>query len=120
MITKEKYKSYFGVDTAPTNLERLEYLSINILRSVMTANILQKKDLIDKEFQKAIMEQIHYLDLNDDLIDYAGTGSYTLGSYSEGISNQNNDNSKSLNLISPVAHDILLNCGLLYCGLGGV
>jgi len=120
MVHETEYKEYFGVDTAPTNFKRLEYLSINELRSIMTVNIPQKEDLVYKDFKKAIMEQIHYLELNGDLIDYAGTGSYTLGSYSEGSSNQNNDNSKSINIISPVAHDILLNCGLLYCGLGGV
>jgi len=117
MVNETEYKEYFGVDTAPTNFERLEYLSINELKSIMVGNIPVKDDLIYEEFRKAIMEQIHFFELNSDLIDSSVSAGYTLGSYSEGSSNQNN-NSKSINRVSPVAHDILLNCGLLYCGLG--
>ena len=120
MITEEEYVSYLGVNTTPTNFERLEYLSINELRSIMVTNVPAKEDLIYNEFKKAIMEQINYFVENPGLIDSTGSSGYTLGSYSEGSSNQNNDNSKSINRISPVAHDILLNCGLLTCGLGGV
>lgn len=117
LITKEQYKSYIGVNTAPSNLERLEYLAINELKSIMVNNIPNKDNLIYKDFLKALMEQINYFDINSNLIDSSSSGSYTLGSYSEGGSNEK-DNSKSINRISPVAHDILLNCGLLYSGLG--
>lgn len=106
--------------TAPSNFERLEYLSINELRSVMIKNVPIETEPVYKDFKKAIMEQMNYFIENPELIDSAGTGGYTLGSYSENSSNQNIDNFKSINRISPVAHDILLNCGLLYCGLGGV
>lgn len=117
MIKKEEYKKYLGV-TAPENLERLEYLAINELKSIMITNVPTEADIVYDDFKKAVMEQIQYLNLNSDLIDSPASSGYTLGSYSEGGSNQNNDNSKSINRISPVAHDILLNCGLLYCGLG--
>lgn len=118
MITQEEYQKYIGVSTAPSNLKRLEYLALNELKSIIVENIPTSNDLIYNDFKKALMEQINYFDMNSDLIDSNGSGSYTLGSYSENSSNQNNDNSKSINRISPVAHDILLNCGLLYCGLG--
>lgn len=117
MITKEEYIKYLGV-TPPENLNRLEYLSINELKSVMIQNIPVETDLVYNDFKKAIMEQMNYFVENPELIDSAGTGSYTLGSYSESSSNQNNDNSKSINRISPMSYDILLDCGLLYPGLG--
>lgn len=119
MITKEEYEDYLGV-TAPLNFKRLEYLSINELRSIMVKNVTIETDLVYKDLKKAIMEQINYFIENPDLIDSNRSGGYTLGSYSEGSSNQNIENSKSINRVSPVAHDILLNCGLLNCGLGGV
>lgn len=115
MIKKEEYQEYIGV-TAPSNLNRLEYLALNELKSIMVGNIPTSNDLIYNDFKKALMEQINYFDMNSDLIDSSGSSGYTLGSYSEGSSNQNN-NSNSINKISPVAYNILLNCGLLYCGL---
>lgn len=118
MITKEEYQKYLGVDTAPSNLERLEYISLNELKSIMVQNIPVSTDLCYKDFKKVLMEQMNYFVENPELIKSAGTSGYTLGSYSENSSNQNNDNSKSINRISPVAYDILLNCGLLACGLG--
>lgn len=117
MITQEEYQKYIGVSTAPSNLKRLEYLALNELKSIMVGNIPKDDDLVYDDFIMALMEQINYFDMNSDLIDSSGSGSYTLGSYSEGSSSQNNI-SKSINRISPVAYDILLNCGLLYCGLG--
>lgn len=116
MITQEEYSKYIGGTTAPSNFQRLEYLALKELKSIMIDNIPSKEDLIYNEFLKALMEQIYYLDINYDLISSAGSGSYTLGSYSENSSNQN-ETSKSIKRISPVAHDILLDCGLLYSGL---
>ena len=118
MLKKEEYREYFGVSTAPCNFERLKYLALNELKSIMTCNIPTINDLVYNDFKKALMEQINYFDINGDLIDSNGSSGYSLGSYSEGNSNQS-DNSKSMNKISPVAYDILLNCGLLYCGLKG-
>lgn len=82
----------------------------------MIVDVPKETDTIYEDFKKAIMEQINYFEENPELINGASNGGYTLGSYSEGNSNQD-DNSKSINKISPVAYDILLNCGLLYCGL---
>lgn len=117
MITKDEYGEYLGV-TAPSNFERLEFISLNELKSIMIQNVPVETDLVYKDFKKAIMEQMNYFVENPELIDSAGTSGYTLGSYKEDNSNQENDNSKSINRISPIAHDILLNCGLLNCGLG--
>lgn len=117
MITQEEYQKYIGVSTAPSNLKRLEYLALNELKSIMVGDIPNDDDLVYNDFIVALMEQINYFDMNSDLIDSSGSGSYTLGSYSESSSSQNNI-SKSINRISPVAYDILSNCGLLYCGLG--
>lgn len=119
MITKEEYLNHLGVDTAPSNFKRLEYLSINELKSIMVQNIPVETDLIYKEFKKAIIEQMNYFVENPDLIDSVGTGGYTLGSYSESSSNKT-ESSKSIERISPMSYDILLNIGLLYSGLGGV
>ena len=118
MIDRIKYQEYLGVSTAPSNLKRLEYLALNELKSLMETNIPNQDDLFYNDFLKALMEQIHYFDMNSDLICGAGSGSYTLGSYSENNSSQTESN-KTINRISPVAYDILLNCGLLYSGLKG-
>ena len=116
MISQSEYITYFGVDTTPSNFQRLETVAISELRSIMTQNIPTKDDLVYKEFIKALMEEMNYLDMNSDLINSGSAGGYTLGSYHEG-SNQNN-NSQSINRVSPVAYDILLTAGLLYPGLG--
>lgn len=117
MITKQEYSKYLGVTTAPSNFDRLEFLSIKELKSIMVQNIPVKTNPVYEEFKKAIMEQMNYFVQNPDLIDSNGSSGYTLGSYSEGGSNQK-DNSKSIDRISPMAYDILLDCGLLYPGLG--
>lgn len=119
MITREDYSFYLG-GTTPINFERLEFISIQTLKSIMVENIPNENDLTYKNFKKAVMEQMRYFELNEDLLDNASSGGYSLGSYNEGGSNQNNDNSNSMSIISPVSYNILLNCGLLYCGLGGV
>lgn len=118
MVTQEEYLKYIGGTTAPSNFNRLEYLALNELKSIMVDNIPTQKELNYNEFLKAIMEQIYYFDINSDLIASVGSGSYTLGSYSENNSSQN-ETIKSIKRISPVAYDILLNCGLLYSGLKG-
>lgn len=118
MITQEEYKKYLGASTTPSNFTRLEYLALNELKSIIIGNVPTSENLIYNDFKKALIEQINYFDLNSDLIDSSGSSGYTLGSYSEGSSSQGK-NSKSINRISPVAYDILLNCGLLYSGLKG-
>lgn len=118
MLTIEEYIEYLGVDTAPSNFNRLEYLALNELKSLMAGNIPDSTDLVYEDFKKALIEQINYFNLNSDLIDSSGGGGYTLGLYSESGSNQTESN-KSINRISPVAYDILLNCGLLYSGIKG-
>lgn len=118
MVSQEEYLKYIGGTTAPSNFTRLEYLALNELKSIMVENIPSKEDLIYNEFKKALMEEINYLNLNSDLIESNGSGSYTLGSYSENNSNKS-ENNKSINRISPVSYDILLNIGLIYSGLKG-
>ena len=117
MVTAKDYVNYFG-SIAPENLKRLEYLAINELRSIMVANVPTSDELIYGEFKRAILEQINYFVVNEDLLVDDGNGGYTLGSYHEGTSNQN-DKSKNKSLISKEAYKILLNIGVLYSGLGG-
>jgi len=118
MISSNEYRKYFGVATAPSNLSRLEYLAFNELKALMVGNIPDETDIVYEEFIKALMEQIYYLDMNIDLISSSSGGNYTLGSYSEGNSSKKESNN-TISRISPVAYDILLNCGLLYSGLKG-
>ena len=120
MISKEEYKAYFGVNTTPSNFDRLIYLSIQELRSIMVENVPTSDDLVYGDFKKAVMEEINYLFLNSDLLTESSGSGARLGNYTEGDSPSSNSNSKSINRISPVAYDILLNTGLLYTGLGGV
>lgn len=117
MVTVADYRDYTGATTAPLNFERLKYLALNELKSIMIGNVPSPNDVMYNDFKKALLEQINYFDLNSDLIDSSGSGGYTLGSYSEGSSNQNESN-KSISRVSPMAYDILLNIGLLYSGLG--
>ena len=119
MITETEYKEYFGVNATPSNFDRLVYLSIQELRSIIVKNVPTSDDLVYSEFQKAIMEQINYFDINGDLLTESKSKGARLGSYQEGSSENNDSNSKSINRISPMAYDILLNAGLLYPGLGG-
>ncbi len=119
MITEKEYKAYLGADTAPKNLKRLENISLNTLRAIMIKNIPTKDSIIYKEFIKALIEQIYYYSINPELIEESSSSGYTLGSYSENASNNSSNNSKSITRVSPSSYDILLNCGLLYSGLGG-
>lgn len=118
MVTEQDYKNYFGVDTAPSNFSRLQFLSFNTIKSIITKSIPKDDCPCYEDFKKAIMEQINYYDLNSDLITNTTTGGYTLGSYSESASNKN-ETSKSIERLSPAAYEILLNCGLLQSQLGG-
>lgn len=118
MINKDDYVNYIG-GTAPSNFDRLLNLSIQELRSIMVQNVPTSDDLIYEYFKKAVMEQIHYFDINSYLLTASKNRGARLGSYQEGNSDNNDSNSKSINRISPIAYDILLNAGLLYPGLGG-
>lgn len=113
MITEEAYKKYFDVSIAPSNFSRLEKIALQELRSIMIMNVPTKCDTyIYEEFLRALMEQMNYFDINSDLIDGSSSSGYTLGSFSEGSSNNKENVSKSITRVSPISYDILLNCGL--------
>lgn len=115
MITTGKYISYFGVDTAPSQLTRLEFLSLEIIKSIMTKAIPTSTDALYDNFLNALMEQIKFLDENEDLMSVGGDG-YALGKFSEGSSKEKETNQTNKR-ISPMTYAILLNAGLLYGGL---
>lgn len=116
MITKEEYKNYFGVDTAPSNFDRLSFIAEQTLLSMITRGITTD-DTYYENFKKAILEQIRYFEYNPELIDVASSvGGASLGKFSEGSSEKRKSN-ETIELISPVAYNILLNCGLLYTGV---
>ena len=120
MVTEQDYKSYFGVDTAPSNFSRLESISLSTIKSVITRPIPRETCSCYKEFQEALLEQIGFYEENPNLITStsATSSGYTLGSYSESASN-NNETFKSIERLSPITYDKLLNCGLLQSSLGG-
>lgn len=116
MITKEEYKNYFGVDTAPSNFDRLSFIAEQTLLSIITRGITTD-DSYYENFKKAILEQVKYFELNPELIDIASSISgASLGKFSEGSSEKRKSN-ETIELISPVAYNILLNCELLYAGI---
>ena len=115
MITADDYKDYFGVSTAPTNLERLEFISLEEIKSIMTCDIPASTDSNYDTFLKALMEQINYFDVNPELLIYLTTGGASLGKFNEGT-NQENRKSKD-QIISPLTYKILLNLGYLYAGM---
>lgn len=117
MITKEDYINYFGVEDAPKNIKRLELMALNELKAIMVNNIPQKDDLNYLNFKYALLEEIEYLNINEHLISSNGSGNYTLGSYSESSSNEVNKTNETISRISPISYDMLLNSGLLYCGI---
>lgn len=117
MVTKEEYEEYFG-QSAPSNFSRLEFISLNTLKSIITKPVPKETCPCYEDFKKAILEQIKFYEFNSDLITDSSFGSYTLGSYSEGGSSSN-DSSNSITRLSPVTYEILLNCGLLQSQLGG-
>jgi len=115
MITADDYKDYFGVSTAPINLTRLEFISLEEIKSIMTCDIPASTDDNYDTFLKALMEQINYFDLNDDLISYSQLGGASLGKFNEGSAIDNTVANKPR--ISPMAYKILLNLGYLYAGM---
>ena len=116
MITEEEYKNYFGVDTAPSNFDRLSFIAEQTLLSIITKGITND-DTCYANLKKAILEQIRYFELNPELIEVASSNSgASLGKFSEGSSEKRKTN-ETIELISPIAYSILLNCGLLYAGI---
>jgi hypothetical protein len=112
MITEELYEEYFGVNTAPESLERLEYLALQEIKKMITEDIPTDEDEIYEDFLKALMEQIKFYYENEEVLTMGGTG-YTLGKFQEGNANVQYNQSR----ISPMTYAILLNIGLLYVGL---
>lgn len=115
MITELAYKTYFGVSTAPTNLERLEFISLEEIKSIMTCDIPASTDDNYDTFLKALMEQINYFDVNPELLIYLTTGGASLGKFNEGT-NQENRKSKD-QIISPLTYKILINLSYLQTGM---
>lgn len=114
MITEAMYKAYFGVDTAPTNLTRLEYLALNYLKTKMTSDVPVDGDDCYEDFLNALMEMINVYDENPDLTTVVTSTGATLGKYTEGTTSVNTNDFMEL---CPMAYNILLNCNLLYAGL---
>ena len=117
MVNAGDYQKYFG-QSAPSDFCRLEFISLNTLKSIITKPIPKETCSCYEDFKKAILEQINFYEFNSDLITDSSSGSYTLGSYSEGGTGTN-ETSNSITRVSPVAYEILLNCGLLQNQLGG-
>jgi hypothetical protein len=116
MITEQEYKEYFGVTTAPTNFTRLLFITEQTILSIITKGISTVDDCYD-DFKKAIMEQMKYFELNPELLEVANSGGgASLGKFSEG-SKDKVKSSETIEIISPITYNILLNCGLLYPGL---
>lgn len=118
MVNILEYKKYFGASTAPQNFERLKYLSLNTIKSNIAKSVPTESCPCYEDFKKALLEQINFYDINSDLIINESTDGYTLGSYSESASNKR-ETFKSIDRLSPMAYEILLNCGLIQSSLGG-
>ena len=118
MITEKDYKDYFEVENVPSNFSRLEFLSLQTIKSVMAKNVPTDKCPFYDDFKKALMEQMNFYDINRDLITNETTSGYTLGSYSESASNKVSTSS-SVDRLSPMTYEILLNIGLLQSPIGG-
>ena len=115
MITEAEYKAYFGVSTAPDNLTRLEFISLEEIKSIMTCDVPNEEDDNYDTFLKALMEQINYFNLNDDMLVYATSGGASLGKFKEETSSESTNANSSI--ISPLTYKILLNLGYIYVGL---
>lgn len=115
MITEEIYEEYFGTDTAPTNLTRLDFIALEEIKSIMTCDVPESIDDNYDTFLKALMEQINYFDLNDDMLVYATSGGASLGKFKEESSSKSSMANSSV--ISPLTYKILLNLGYLYVGV---
>lgn len=107
---EQEYKKYFGVITAPTNFTRLEYVAKMLLKTITTQTI----DETDTDYITAVVEQINYLDNNQSIIEEVSGGSISLGKYS--TSGNHIKTTQTVDRISPIAYNILLNMGYLYCG----
>lgn len=127
MINKDDYTKYFGVSTAPSSLERLENLSLQIIKSIITHEIPTEpaEDETDEavileytNFMYALMEQAHFLSDNPDLMeDILSFGSgYSLGKFSENSNNTKIQLSDTSKRLSPNSYVTLLNMGYLYAG----
>jgi hypothetical protein len=113
MITTELYEEYFGVNTAPEDLTRLEYLSLQEIKKLITKEIPDQDNEIYEDFQKALLEQIKFFYDNDEVLTMSGAG-YSLGKFKEGSVDIQYNQTR----ISPMTYAILLNIGMLYVGLG--
>jgi hypothetical protein len=109
---EELYLEYFGVDTAPSNFERLEYLATIELKSIINRTPDEEEDIYE-DYQKAIVEQINFFYENDDLLSTGSDGA-SLGKYKEGSSSEKSSQGSR---ISPMSYKILLDIGLLYSGV---
>jgi hypothetical protein len=109
---EELYLEYFGVDTAPSNFERLEYLATKEIGSIINRTPAEEEDIYE-DYLKAIAEQINFFYENDDLLSTSGDGA-SLGKYREGSSSVKASQSTR---ISPMSYKILLDIGLLYSGV---
>jgi hypothetical protein len=124
MITETQYIEYFGVDTAPTSFIRLEFLSLQLIKNIITSDIptapIGEETSEDyTNFTYALMEQMYFFDNNSDLMeDVLSYGnSYSLGKFSENASQVKVNTNDTLKRLSPNTYQILLNLGLLYSGL---
>ena len=113
MITTELYEEYFGVNTAPEDFIRLEYLALQEIKKIITKEIPDQEDSIYEDFQKALLEQVKFFYENDEVLTMSGKG-YSLGKFKEGSVELKNNETR----ISPMTYTILLNIGMLYVGLG--
>ena len=62
MITKEEYKNYFGVDTAPSNFDRLSFIAEQTLLSIITRGITTD-DSYYENFKKQFWNKLNILNL---------------------------------------------------------
>lgn len=119
MFTKIDYENYFGANTAPINFIRLENLSIQLIKSVITSDIPAETDTIYEDFKNAVLEQINYFNKNPDLLDditSVGSG-FAIGKYSQNGTQTKVLPNEPIKRLSPNTYTILLNAGLLYSGL---
>jgi len=116
MVTEEEYGTYFG-GTAPCDFTRLQYVSVKLIKGILTSDAPVTGDDCYEDYQKSIMEQMNYLNDNPELLSKSGQG-YKLGRFSEGTgSNSDPDVNETNKRISPLTYSILLDCDLLYAGL---
>jgi hypothetical protein len=115
MEIKEEYEAYFGVDSAPEDIERLKFLSEELIKSMITAPVPTESDYGYANYKKAVLEQINFFDTNRELLESMSDGNYTIGKFSMNT-NEKSDINEQWKRISPNTYSILLNIGLLYAG----